>query len=71
MQMIILLLHEVVFLGIIFAGNGTGHIEAGVTNRLQLRDLTQHGTNLSFGIVGKVSITDGVEVVSNFQLHIV
>ena len=31
--------------------DGTSHIIAGITNALQLRNLTQHSTNLSFGVI--------------------
>lgn len=49
----------------------TAHVVAGVADRLQLRDLSQHGANLAFRLVGEVGVAHLVEVFGNLYFHVV
>ena len=70
-QVVILLVGEVVLLALIFARDGASNVVAGVANRLQLGNLTQHGTNLCLRVVAEVGIAHLVEVFGNLNLHVV
>ena len=69
--MVILLVAEMVLLALVLTGNGTGDVVVGITDTLQLRYLTQHGTYLCLGIVTQMSITHLVKVFGYLQFHIV
>ena len=71
MQVIILLLNEVIGLGRIFSVDGTRHIEAGITDRLQFTDLTQHGTDLTLRLIREVGITHILQILGNLKFHII
>ena len=70
-QVVVLALDEVVLLAVVLTRDGTCHVVAGIANRLQLRNLTEHGADLRLGVVTEVGITHGVEVLGNLQLHVV
>ena len=70
-QMVVLSVGEVVFLAVIFARDGSCHVVAGIANTLQLRNLAKHGTNFGLGVIRQVGIADGVQILGNFQLHVV
>ena len=67
----VLLLVEVVFLAMVLTADGTGHVVAGVTDALELGNLTEHGADLRLRFVGEVGIADLIEVVCNLKLHVI
>ena len=71
MNMVVLLLDEMVFLAIILTGDGAGHVVAGVTDRLQFGNLTEHGSDLGLRIVAEVGIRYGVEILGDLEFHII
>ena len=70
MQVLILLLSKVL-LAFQLAAYSAGDVVARVTDRLNLRNLAQHGAYLSLRIVRQMSVADVVEIVGYLNLHIV
>ena len=51
--------------------DAAGNIVAGITDGLQFANLTEHFTNLTLCILRQVLVTDFLQVVGDFQLHVV
>ena len=51
--------------------DGTGHVEATVADAFYLADFAEHGTNLGLSLIAQMRITHLVEVVCDFNLHVV
>ena len=70
-QMAVLLVVEMILLAIVFAGNGAGHVVAGIADGLQFTHLTQHGADLTLRVIREVGVADVLKVFGNLQLHVV
>ena len=70
-NMAILLVVEVILLAVVFAGDGAGHVVAGIADGLQFAHLTQHSADLTLRVIREVGITDVFKVFGNLQFHIV
>ena len=70
MQVLILLLSKVL-LALQLAAYGAGDVVARVADRLNLRNLAQHGAYLSLSIVREMGVADVVEIVGYLNLHVV
>ena len=62
---------EMLILALYLAVDGTCHIITGITDGLQLADLAEHRTDLSFGFIGEVCIGDLFQIRGDLYLHIV
>ena len=68
---LVLLIGEVLLLVDELAVDGACQVVARVTDTLQLAHFAKHCTNLAFGIVAKVCIAHLLEVLANFQFHVI
>ena len=68
---LVLLIGEVLLLVDELAVDGACQVVARVTDTLQLAHFAKHCTNLALGIVAKVCIAHLLEVLANFQFHVV
>ena len=70
MDVVILMLIEVLF-RMELPVDGSAHIVAGIADRLQFRDLPEHGAYLALCLIGEVGVAHLVEIFGDLYLHIV
>ena len=68
---VLILGSDEVFLAFETAVERAGDVETAVTDTLDFRNLTEHGTDLCLGLVRKMRIAHLVEILGNLNLHVV
>ena len=67
---LILLVCELL-LALVLPVDGACHVVATVTDTLYFRDLTEHGTDLAFGVIAQMGVAHLIQVFGNLYLHVV